>query len=83
MSYENPVLSPSMSSKSDAAKVVHKNATIALANRAGVPFPPFGQYTLSIMSRGTSIGRHHFITVWEALTVVTKNYIAPDEWEIE
>lgn len=80
--YENPIFNPKAST-ADNAKVVHKNSTLKLAELAHIAFAAFGPYTESIMSRGSTVQRHHFITIWEALVAMTKNYIAPDEWVIQ
>lgn len=80
--YENPTFNPKGTAAQNA-KVIHKNGTLKLAEMARVACAPFGEYTESIMSRGTVVRRHHFITVWEALVAMTKGYMAPDEWEIQ
>lgn len=80
--YENPTFSEK-GTPAQNAKVIHKNGTLKLAERARVAYAPFGEYTESIMSRGTVVHRHHFVTVWEALVAMTKGYVAPDEWEIQ
>lgn len=80
--YENPVYNE-RGSAADNAKVVHKDGTLKLAGLARIGYADFGKYTDSIMSRGSVVHPHHFITVWEALTLLTKGYMTPDEWVIQ
>lgn len=79
--YEDP--QPTKGSRADNAKSIHKNGTLALAAKCRLAYAPFGKFTESIMSRGATVLKCHFITVWEALTVLTKDFIEEDEWEIQ
>jgi hypothetical protein len=55
-----------------------------LAEKANVPVPTtFGLKTDTMMGSGDKILPHHFVTVWEALTQLTKDYFPAQFWKIE
>jgi hypothetical protein len=55
---------------------------IELCAKAGLLPPTFGRKTTSIMSWGNEFMLHHGVTIWEALSIFTANYILPTEWKI-
>jgi hypothetical protein len=63
-------------------KVVMQKGLIDLAAAARVNVPTFGKATTSIMSYGRDLMQCHFLTLWEALGVMTRNYVAPGDWKI-
>jgi hypothetical protein len=53
-----------------------------LAHQAGVACPEFGSHTSSLMSEGSDVLPHHFVTLWNALCSLTHNLIEPQYWRI-
>lgn len=80
--YENPQRSAT-AKPAENAKAIHKEGTLTLAQKCRIAYAPFGAFTESIMSRGTTVLKCHYVTVWQALTVMTKDFIEEEEWEIE
>jgi hypothetical protein len=70
-------------STADNAKAIHKDGTLALAQKCRIAYAIFGAFTESIMSRGTTVMKCHYITVWQALTMMTKDFVEEDDWDIE
>ncbi|MGC2660875.1 MAG: hypothetical protein WA324_23210 [Bryobacteraceae bacterium] len=79
--YENPQRSPT-ATQAQNAKAIHKEGTLALAQKCRIAYSPFGPFTESIMSRGSNVLKCHFVTVWQALTIMTKDFVEEEEWEI-
>ena len=71
--YENP----------DAgSKKIVKDNYLALVHRAGQLAPTFPSHTSSMMSDGMTLMPWHFVTVWDALCYMTREFVDPNEWTI-
>jgi hypothetical protein len=66
----------------DYPSAIQQNQFIQLCHRAGLLPPTFGRKTTSMMSCGTEFMVHHGVTIWEALSQLTSNYVLPTEWKI-
>jgi hypothetical protein len=81
--YENP--EEGANAKADpgnTAKAIVKRNFLALTQRARVSAPTFPSHTVSMMSDGMTVMAWHYVTVWEALGTLTKDYLAPSDWVI-
>jgi hypothetical protein len=63
-------------------KTVMQTGLVDLATKARVNAPRFGKATTSIMSYGQEVMQCHFLTLWEALGAMTKNFVTSDNWKI-
>ena len=64
------------------AKLTVKNNYLALVHRAGLLPPTFPSHTSSMMSDGMTLMNWHYVTAWEALSALTRNFLDYDEWVI-
>jgi hypothetical protein len=63
-------------------KVVMQQGLVDLASKARVNVPTFGKATTSIMSYGQDVMACHFLTAWEAMVALTRNYVGARDWKI-
>jgi len=62
---------------------VAQEGFIELCGRAGVPVPTsFGMQHNTLMGSGDQMLRHHFATVWDALTTMVADHTRPEWWTI-
>ncbi len=71
--YENPTTGP---------KFVVKTNYLALVGRAGLLPPVFPSHTSSMMSDGMTMMGWHYVTAWEALAALTRDFLNENEWAI-
>jgi hypothetical protein len=78
--YENP--QGDAADVNTRAKAIVKTGFLALVGEVGLVPPVFPSHTSSMMSDGMTPMVWHYVTAWQALTYLTSQYLAPDEWEI-
>ncbi len=64
------------------AKLIVKTNYLRLVHRAGLRPPSFPSHTSSMMSDGMTLMAWHYVTAWDALAVLTHDFLDENEWEI-
>jgi hypothetical protein len=79
--YEAAMLGIGSTAANNPKGVVRANYQ-ALCHRAGVTSPVFPSHTSSMMSDGMTLLNWHYVTVWEALATLTRDYTQEAHWVI-
>jgi hypothetical protein len=71
--YEGPTTGP---------KFTVMNNYLGLVHRAALLPPAFPSHTSSMMSDGMTLMNWHYVTAWEALGALTRDFLNENEWAI-
>lgn len=64
------------------AKLIVKTNYLRLVHRAGLLPPSFPSHTSSMMSDGMTLMAWHYVTAWDALAALTRDFLDENEWAI-